>query len=130
MMLAALIIAGALVVVASQTWAGQQLGDNGDHKNEVCPDIGSNHLVIVEDGRATPQHTKANLCDRLTIENRGNDVLEMAFGKHDHHTPYDGVTERSLEKGERFSVTLVQAGSFRFHDHITDQAHGDFTVVK
>jgi uncharacterized membrane protein YukC len=54
----------------------------------------------------------------------------VAFGLHEHHVPYDGTTEKILIQGQSLTVTLVQAGNFRFHDHWHDQIQGTFTVTK
>ncbi len=70
------------------------------------------------------------LCDTLTITNDDTVSREIAFGLHEHHEPYNGVTERVLGKGQSFTVTMDALGSFRWHDHIHDEVQGYFTVSK
>lgn len=86
------------------------------------------HTVVIKDNKAVPLHTNAQRCDTLTITNLDNADREMAFGPHEHHVAYDGVTERYLSYKGTFSVTLIQPGNFRFHDHIGDIVQGTFTV--
>lgn len=44
----------------------------------------------------------------LTIVNAGDRVRKMAFGIHDHHQSYNGVTEKLLKQGEQLTITLNQ----------------------
>lgn len=88
------------------------------------------HTVVIKDNKAVPAHTNARRCDTLTITNLDDADREMAFGPHDRHVAYDGVSERYLSYKGTFSVTLVQPGNFRFHDHIGDIVQGTFTVTQ
>lgn len=95
-----------------------------------CTKTGRDHLVVIKNNQAVPQHTAGNACDRLTITNDDDKIRLMAFGAHDHHRPYDGTTEKVLDKGQSLSVTLDQTGTFKFHDHLDDTVQGTFTVTK
>lgn len=86
------------------------------------------HTVVIKDNHAVPSHTEAKLCDTLTIINQDSNIKLMAFGPHEQHISYDGVSERALGPGQGFSVKLITVGSFTFHDHTTDAAQGSFTV--
>lgn len=88
------------------------------------------HRATIKNGEVSNDRISGRLCDTLTIVNQDDISREIAFGLHDHHEPYDGVTERVLGKGESFTVTLNQVGSFRWHDHIHDEVQGFFTVTK
>jgi hypothetical protein len=88
------------------------------------------HKVIIKYNQAVPSHTVALQCDTLEIINEDNGIKLMAFGPHEHHVSYDGVSERALGPAQNFTVKLIQAGTFTFHDHITDGAWGSFTVSK
>jgi len=92
--------------------------------------IGANHVMIIQNSKVTPTHITAPLCDTLTITNKDNIERFVAFGPHEDHVAYDGITEKVLTQGQTFKVTLVQAGNFRFHDHIHDEVQGTFTVTK
>lgn len=95
-----------------------------------CHGTGVHHQVIIQNSVVAPDRTSANLCDSLTIINQDPTMRLIAFGPHDHHTPYDGVTERYLGAGQSLTVSLDQAGTFSFHDHIHDTVTGTFTVTK
>jgi hypothetical protein len=88
------------------------------------------HQVVIQGNQVVPRHTVADRCDTLTITNMDDQDRIVAFGQHDHHEAYDGVTERYLSRNGRFSVTLIQPGNFRFHDHEDDSVQGTFTVKK
>ncbi|HEX4774449.1 MAG TPA: cupredoxin domain-containing protein [Candidatus Saccharimonadales bacterium] len=87
------------------------------------------HKVIIKNDQAIPAHTDAKQCDTLEIINEDNGIKLMAFGPHEHHVSYDGVSERVLGPGQNFSVRLIETGTFQFHDHSTDTAQGSFTVT-
>ena len=88
------------------------------------------HVVTIQGGQVNPAHTDAKLCESLTIKNLDKQSRLMAFGPHEEHVPYNGIAERLLGQGESFTVTLNQAGSFRFHDHLDDEAQGTFSVAE
>ena len=90
----------------------------------------SDHQVIIQNNRVVPVNTIAPRCDTLTITNLDDRERLMAFGLHEHHVPYDGITDKILIQGQSLSVTLVQTGHFRFHDHDHDEIQGTFTVTK
>jgi len=88
------------------------------------------HYVVFENNKVTPEHTAAKLCDTLTITNKDPRLRLAAFGPHEHHISYDGVSEKVLNQGQNLTVTLIKAGNFTFHDHINDALRGSFTVDK
>jgi len=88
------------------------------------------HTVAIKNNLVSPLHTSAKQCDSLTIINRDNTLRLMAFGKHDNHISYDGVSERVLGKDQSLTVRLGSLGTYRFHDHEHDAVHGDFTVTQ
>lgn len=96
----------------------------------VCKVQGAHHVATIQDGIVMPEHTQAKLCDTLTITNSDNTGRLMAFGVHEDHVQYDGVTEQMLHQGDSFTVTLNRSGTYTFHDHLHDEVIGDFTVVK
>jgi plastocyanin len=96
----------------------------------VCKTKGTHHSVVIQDDKVMPEHTQAKLCDTLTITNNDDAGRLMAFGVHEAHLSYDGVTEQMLHQGDGFTITLNRSGTYTFHDHIHDDVSGDFTVIK
>lgn len=87
------------------------------------------HIVNIQHDKIVPEHTVARRCDTLLITNIDDKPRVIAFGPHDRHITYDGVSERYLsEQGGRFTITLVQPGTFLFHDHEQPDVQGTFTV--
>lgn len=86
------------------------------------------HAVIIRNDKVVPSHTAGKRCDTLVITNLDDTPRIMAFGPHENHVSYDGVSERYLSKDGKFSVTLVQPGNFLFHDHENPAVQGTFTV--
>lgn len=87
------------------------------------------YMAVIRNGQVAPTRTVARKCDRLTITNQDNRVRLIAFGPHDRHISYDGVSERVLAQGQSLTVTLITSGTFIFHDHTDPAVQGVFTVV-
>ncbi len=86
------------------------------------------YKVVIQDDKVAPAHTAAKLCDTLTVINLDSKDRLMAFGKHEAHISYDGISERLLGRGESFKVTLIKSGDYLFHDHDDDTIKGTFSV--
>jgi FtsZ-interacting cell division protein ZipA len=126
------IILGAIAVTALTIWGAIWVSHIESNKAAAaypkCQGQHETHDVTIRNDKVTPQHTSSKRCDTLTIINFDNQDRIIAFGQHEHHTAYDGITERYLNYQGKFSVTLVQPGNFRFHDHEQDEVQGTFTV--
>jgi len=104
---------------------------NSSTNNPSCAGVqGTNHQVMIMDDKPDNDNIKGKLCDTITFMNMDNVAREIAFGPHENHVPYDGVAEKVLNKDQSFTITLNQAGSFHWHDHIHDEVEGFFTVSK
>jgi cytochrome o ubiquinol oxidase subunit IV len=102
---------------------------NGVETNNCQGRAHSNHRVVVKNNLATPGHTDAHICDTFTITNEDSAERYIAFGEHDKHETYDGMSIKVLYKGSSLTVTLNELGTHKFHDHTEDAVHGDFTVT-
>lgn len=121
-----------VLVLAAVVFAAVAFTNHQSRADTVsdCSTVNTDHQVIIEHDKMTPDHVTAPLCDRLTITNKDDTNRLMAFGPHEHHVAYDGVTERLLGPGQSLTVTFNQAGTFGFHDHLHDEVRGTFTVTK
>lgn len=124
----AVAVAVAVATIFGAIWVSHIEGDKAASAYPKCIGTHVAHQVSIQNNKVVPQHTDAKRCDSLTITNLDDVPRIIAFGPHEHHVAYDGVTERYLTKNGRFSVTLVQPGTFRFHDHEDDSVQGTFTV--
>lgn len=129
------LISVGIVVLAGLTIWGAIWVSNIDNRRATaefpkCTGKHAVHEVVIRNDKMEPEHTDAKRCDTLEITNLDNEQRIIAFGQHEHHTAYDGVTERYLSENGKFSVTLIQTGTFRFHDHEHDEVAGTFSVTQ
>lgn len=94
----------------------------------VCRVTGQTHEVTILDDKVTPLTTEAMFCDKITFTNKAKVQRLMAFGVHDKHVSYDGVSERLLAQGQSFTITLNRSGRYHFHDHHQESVEGYFNV--
>jgi hypothetical protein len=100
----------------------------GRSERMSCQTTPAEHFAIITNGQLDGAATQGSLCDKLTIINNDNQLRLMAFGVHDHHQSYDGITEKTLLKGQSMTIVMDQRGTFTFHDHLHDEVEGTFTV--
>lgn len=129
-LIASFVVGAALVGGITYYAANHFLADNSQTASKIftCATRHVNHQVKIQYSVIMPIHTQARLCDSLTITNRDDRLRLIAFGPHDHHAAYDGVTEKTLGLDQSLTITLNQLGTYSFHDHIADQLVGSFTV--
>jgi len=84
--------------------------------------------VIIQSDSVKPKNTIAKKCDTLIITNLDNQPRLMAFGQHDSHISYDGISEKLLAQNQSLKITLIKTGTYLFHDHQQDSVAGTFTV--
>ncbi|MDL2362839.1 MAG: cytochrome C oxidase subunit IV family protein [Patescibacteria group bacterium] len=99
------------------------------HETGACHGQYANHHVSIKYGIITPLHTQAKKCDTLTFLNEDTVSREITFGTHPEHKAYAGDSYVPVRKGLSKTITLSEAGSFKFHDHQQAEVAGDFTVV-
>ncbi|MDB5167671.1 MAG: hypothetical protein JWN26_816 [Candidatus Saccharibacteria bacterium] len=123
------LIAITAIVIGATVW-GSTLYFNQQYANEHdgCMPGQPNHKVVIQNDTVSPSNTVGLRCQTLTITNLDDIQREVAFGPHEGHVAYDGIKEELLTKGQSLTVTLVQTGNFRFHDHEHDEVQGTFTV--
>lgn len=117
---AAILVAGLTAVLVTQNAA-----------DAACRNASpANHVITIQNGKASSTDLHAKLCDTLTYKNLDKVTREIAFGPHEHHVPYDGMAEKFLNQNQVFTITLNMAGTYHWHDHLHDEIEGYFTVSK
>lgn len=96
----------------------------------ACHGQYANHQVTIKDGIVTPLYTAAKKCETLTFINEDETERKISFGEHDQHSSYGGETEVVVKKGRNKTITLSEAGAYRFHDHLDHETAGVFTVIE
>ena len=129
LIIVAVVVAIAATVIGS-SYLANHLNKKADDANQACKTgQHASHTVTIKDGQVSPANTNGKLCDTLTITNLDDSTRLLAFGRHEQHVEYDGVSERALNKNQSLSVTLVETGNYKFHDHLHDEVQGTFTVA-
>lgn len=125
-----LLMISAMLYFGVHSLSGKYLDSQKSTPNIVaCTGEHRQHNIEIKNNLASPAYVYASLCDRLTITNRDNRIRLIAFGEHDRHQAYGGVSEKALKKGESLDLQLNQAGIFLYHDHFQESAKGSFSVV-
>ncbi len=122
--------AAGVVAVGMVALSDRALSDHATIDACAGRPAGVDHAVTILHDKLSATAITGQLCDRLTITNRDAEQRLIAFGAHDDHQAYDGVTERVLGQNDNLTITLNQPGTFTFHDHLHDKVVGSFTVVQ
>lgn len=101
----------------------------GGEETGACRGQHNNHQVTFEGGIVSPAVTTASKCDTFTFINEDKEVRMVTFGEHPAHGVYAGETDILVENGRNETITLSEAGKFKFHDHLDPKASGEFTVA-
>jgi hypothetical protein len=126
---ASVVLGGILVLAATYFFIGPLLSNHEAVAKETCPVTGKVHTAVIQNEKITPNTIDARTCDVLTMINQDDKPRLMAFGKHQDHIMYSGVTEKRLEKGQSLAVTLTEKGAYLFHDHFDESVEATFTVT-
>jgi hypothetical protein len=100
----------------------------GNSRARCDRDTHARHTVNIQNDQIIPATTVANKCDTLVITNRDSVERIIAFGPHENHISYDGVSEQLLAKDKSMTITLIKTGTYSFHDHDQETVSGTFTV--
>ena len=125
---ASIAVIGAVIFIAFSRNQKPAAPETVSGRPVACLVHGIQHRVEIAGGQVLPAHTDAVLCDTLTITNEDHSYRIIAFGPHEHHVTYDGVTEKILGFGQSLTVALNVPGTYTFHDHLEDTVSGSFTV--
>ncbi len=109
------------VVLSRQTNASSMSQNN-------CGKSGQTYLIKIKDNHVSPENSYAKKCDKLTFINSDKVSRLIAFGPHEEHQAYDGISEKILKYNQSFSINLNQTGLYHFHDHLDDSVSGYFSV--
>lgn len=118
-------------VISGAIWVSNIDNRKAAAQFPLCTGSHAVHRVVIRNDKVVPAHTDAKRCDTLVITNMDDKPRVIAFGVHDRHVAYDGVTERYLSYKGTFQVKLIQPGkNFLFHDHEQDEVQGTFSITQ
>jgi hypothetical protein len=126
-MLAGLIV---FVLVGGLGLAFSMGKSSGNQKDECEGKFGFSSMVHITDGKVSEDDLNLKLCDKIMFMNSDAVTREIGFGQHDEHVSYNGISEKILNEGQMFTITLNQTGKFHWHDHLHDEVEGYFTVTE
>ncbi len=102
---------------------------NNTTEGSICKTTGTHYSVTIQSDIFSEKQINGRLCDTLTITNADDKVRNIAFGEHDNHEPYNGISEKVLQKDGNFTFTFDKTGRFEVHDHLEDATQTFFTVI-
>jgi hypothetical protein len=118
-----------VATIPAAIWVTHTQGaELGNERARCQKGIHAAHKVVIQNGQVAPAQTDARKCDTLTIVNLDEQNRLLAFGRHEAHISYDGISEKNVSRGQNLTVTLIRTGDYLFHDHLDDSVHGTFTV--
>lgn len=121
-----LLLAGTIPLAVWLTHTATAQTENARRRCEgVRPTV---HEVRIFNGKMIPAQLNAVRCDKLRIVNQDVRARLIAFGQHDKHIAYNGVSERLLDKNQAVTVTLGVTGNYLVHDHADATVRCRFTV--
>lgn len=126
--LAAVLVLSAITVFVTLKLANRQTSKAILTDKDCLDKAHTDYIISIENDQMDPKSISASQCDTLTVINKDETNRLIAFGPHDSHTPYDGVSEQVLLKNQSLQITLVQAGNFIVHDHAHQDVQSTFTV--
>ena len=130
MRLVLVFITVAAVTLATVYVSTNYLQSSAKKLHSACSRPGVRYVMTIKNAVVTPEHINAKRCDSLVITNEDKSERLIAFGEHDHHVAYAGITTEALTKGHSLTVQLTQIGMYRFNDHFQDSVSGTFTVAR
>lgn len=97
---------------------GEAIAQVGGTKTGACESIKANHQIVIAKnmGTASPDSTKAQLCDTLSFINEDSMTREISFGTSTKAQTYDGQTTITVRKGKSETITLNQTGTYTLVD--------------
>ena len=122
----ALLVGGLVVLASMYLFIGPLLVS--DSSRSTCTQTKTPHTAVIRDGKIYPNNIQAKMCDTLTVINNDAVTRLMAFGKHEKHSRYDGISEKRLSPGQSLTVSLGQTGAYLVHDHYDEYVSATFTV--
>jgi hypothetical protein len=118
-----------VVTVPAAIWVTHtQSAELGNGRARCERKSGTLHQAKIANGVVTPAHLDAKKCDQLIITNLDSQQRLIAFGRHDNHISYDGISEKLLSQNQSLRVTLISTGNYLFHDHENALVRGTFSV--
>ncbi|HLZ14669.1 MAG TPA: cytochrome o ubiquinol oxidase subunit IV [Candidatus Saccharimonadales bacterium] len=97
----------------------------------TCPGgTGKNYEVMMMDGRVTPDHIEAHVCDTLIIVNHDSPTRNIIYGSGNNTETYAGQPGPSIPRGQSAAISLTEPGTYTFHDKTLSTMSGAFTVTQ
>lgn len=107
---------------------GEGIAQIGGQETGACQQKGERHHITLADGKATPTHVNAKLCDTITFFIGDTSDHEIVFGTTTNKLVYGGEEKLGLRRGRGKVINLNEAGSFTYFDSKDTTITGTFTV--
>ena len=95
---------------------------------ETTEETTANQVTYNENG-FSPSNLKIKQGTTVTFINQGSLPMWVASDPHPQHGDYSGFdAKRGYSKGQSYSFTFDQAGSWGYHNHLDESDSGTITV--
>ena len=118
------VVLATIGLVAFGIWSSSQRTAH----NGPCQRVGKEYQLTLKNDVFEPNKLDIHQCDVIKIVNLDTQPFVLAFGVHNKHIEYPGFSEQRLEPNEFFALDAVQAGTYRMHDHLRDNAAVNITI--
>lgn len=120
-----------IATVPAAIWVTRTSTAQVENSRRRCEDKQqATHEMRFQNNVVKPASIQAKLCDTLIITNADDHTRLIAFGQHNKHISYNGVSETLLSKSESITLTLGHSGDYIFHDHHNESIKGAFSVAR
>jgi plastocyanin len=127
-----------LICVASGTFIVEASAHAHHHTSEAvttlaaqkCDSVGPTIPVEILASGFAPATITAKRCDTVQFKNSTAKDIIVAFGPHEQHIAYPGLSDSLLRPGSSTSVLVSVPGNYPVHDHIGDVLTGTLIVSK
>ena len=102
--------------------------DTAKESTSDCRKSGKSYEFVIENDVIVPSEIQVTICDSITVINRDNKQRLLAFGEHEDHGSYQGMSDLPLAKGQNVTFVAATKGTFLVHDHNQDEVSATFIV--
>ncbi len=102
--------------------------DAGDSGGVSGTEPASNAVITYSDSGFSPSTITIKAGETVTVKNTSSRTIEFDSDPHPVHTDNRELNEGSIEPGKSGTVTISEAGTWGYHDHLDSSQTGTIVV--